>query len=35
MDAVLATIIVGGQTLIQLNVEVNKNILISTLIHWI
>jgi hypothetical protein len=30
MDAVLATIVAGGQALIQLNIEVNKNTLIST-----
>jgi hypothetical protein len=33
MDAVLATIVAGGQALIQLNIEVNENILISTLIY--
>jgi hypothetical protein len=33
MDAVLAAIVAGGQALIQLNIEVNENILISTLIY--
>ena len=32
MDAVLATIVAGGQTHFQLNIEVNINILITTLI---
>jgi hypothetical protein len=33
MDAIPATIVAGRQALIQLNMEVDKNILISTLIH--
>jgi hypothetical protein len=32
MDAVLATIVTGGQALIQLNIEVDTNIYISTFI---
>jgi hypothetical protein len=32
MDTVLATIVAGGQALIQLNIEVDKSILIATLI---
>jgi hypothetical protein len=32
MDAVLATIVAGGQALTQLNIEVDKTILISTTI---
>ncbi len=35
MDAVLATIVAGGRALIQLNIEVDKHVLISTLIDWI
>ncbi len=35
MDAISATIVAGGQALIQLNIEVNKHKLISTLIHCI
>jgi hypothetical protein len=31
MDAILATIVTGKQALIQLNIEVDKLILISTL----
>ncbi len=34
MDAVLATIVAGRQALIQLNIEVDEHILISTLIYW-
>ncbi len=34
MDAVLATIVNGKWALIQLNIEANKHILISTLIYW-
>ncbi len=30
MDAVSASIVAGGQALIQLNIEVDKSILIST-----
>jgi hypothetical protein len=33
MDAVLATIVAGRQALIQLNIEVDEHILISTLIY--
>jgi hypothetical protein len=33
LDAVLATIVAGGRALSQLNIEVDKNILISTLIY--
>jgi hypothetical protein len=33
MDAILATIVAGGQALIQLNIEVNKHMLISTLTY--
>jgi hypothetical protein len=33
MDAVLVTIVAGGQALIQLNIEVDKYKLISTLIY--
>jgi hypothetical protein len=33
MDAVLATIGAGGLAPIQLNIKVDKNILISTLIY--
>jgi hypothetical protein len=33
MDAVLDTIVAGGQALIQLNIEVDKYIEISTLIY--
>jgi hypothetical protein len=32
MDAVLATTVAGGRAQIQLNIEVNKSMLISTLI---
>jgi hypothetical protein len=32
MDAILATIVAGGQAKIQFNIEVNKHLLISTLI---
>jgi hypothetical protein len=32
MVAILATIVAGGQALIQLSIEVDKSILISTLI---
>jgi hypothetical protein len=32
MDAISATIVANGQAQIQLNIEVDKNILISTLI---
>jgi hypothetical protein len=35
IDAVSATIVAIGQVLIQLNIEVNKHILISTLIYRI
>jgi hypothetical protein len=35
MDAVLATIIAGGQARIRLNTEVSRNKLISTLIYGI
>jgi hypothetical protein len=35
MDAVSAAIVASRQALIQLNIEVNKNILISTLIYLI
>jgi hypothetical protein len=34
MDAVLATIDAGGQTVIQLNLEVDEHMLISALIYW-
>jgi hypothetical protein len=34
-DAVLATIVAGGQAQIQLNKEVDEHILTSTLIYWI
>ncbi len=34
MDAVLATIVADGRAQIQLNIEVNTNILISTLFYW-
>jgi hypothetical protein len=33
MDAILATIVAGGPAQIQLNTEVDKHILISTLIY--
>jgi hypothetical protein len=33
MDAVLATIVAGGQAQIQLKIEFDKNILFSTLIY--
>jgi hypothetical protein len=33
MDAVLVTIVTGGQALNQLNIEVDKHELISTLIY--
>jgi hypothetical protein len=33
MDAILATIVASGQALIQLNIDVDKNVLISTLIY--
>ncbi len=35
MDAITATIVAGGRALSQLNIEVNKHILISTLIDLI
>ncbi len=35
MDAVLATIVAGGQAQIILNIEVDRNKLITTLIQWI
>jgi hypothetical protein len=35
MDAVLATIVAGARARIQLNIEVDTNILISTLIYLI
>jgi hypothetical protein len=35
MDAVLDTIVAGGQALIEIKHKVNKNILISTLIYQI
>ncbi len=34
MDAMLATIVAGGQAQIWLNIEVDKNIFISTMIYW-
>jgi hypothetical protein len=34
-DAVSATIVAGGQARIRLNIEVNRNPLISTLFYWI
>jgi hypothetical protein len=33
MDAVLATIVAGRQAQLQLNIEVDKNMIISTLIN--
>ncbi len=35
MDAVLTTIVASGQAPVQLNIEVDKHMLISTLIYWI
>jgi hypothetical protein len=32
MDAILATIVAGGRAQIQLNIEVDKTILISTFV---
>jgi hypothetical protein len=34
MDAVLATIVAGRRAQIWLNIEVDKNILITTLVLW-